>query len=698
MASTDLKVVIAGCGIGGLSAAIALELAGIDYTILEESPALDSDLKPGDSATNVPAKTTHIGGAVQVSPTAIHFLNQLGIYDEFREISKPVSGLSMNEHDMNYIGRIDLATHRERQVYGYHTEVMARSQLQALLLQRVPSKRIIAGKVLGMIQNNEKVIVRCSDGKTYEGDILIAADGAFSNIRHSLYWTLDEKKQLPKADAAPMSVDLHIISGCTKPLDPLKYPVLLDAMSEIQSVQLPDKPYTIWFMPLLDNRIAWDITKDVAKTPIRQGEASKVYQWRPEDVEETLKTVRDFDCPYGGQIGDLLDTTPVENMHMHMSEERFCETWSGGRTVLLGDACHKGFYHPVSEAMADAVTLVNLLSKLQSDSMDNLTAVFKEYRERRASTAKAVVEHSALLRQVFTGKGRAASLKRNVVFNYMPEKVRNLLEDKRHDNRPQLWFLPQAKDKGIVRPATNLPPAPPASPISPTSTTLPAGSTAEGGANGQRSEQSSEESIGATVLTTASTTVSSSRSSRSSWTPSTRSAFSMPSAGNVPLFTSASRPSLPLSLKSPRESTTSRTVEAEGLKSRIGEDGSYNCDNVDVSVSIVDHPTTITAAAATAAATAISLDAEVAAWSDVATLKETEAIDTKKQEKEDDKEDSKEDSKGNGKEAEKKDAIETFDDSSDDEGEFVNCNQSLDDIPEPEPEPEREYLRAVVVV
>ncbi|KAF9908333.1 hypothetical protein EC991_009885 [Linnemannia zychae] len=653
MASTDLTVVIAGCGIGGLSAAIALELAGIDYTILEESPALDSDLKPGDSATNVLTKTTHIGGAVQVAPTAIHFLSQLGIYDEMKEISKPVSGL-----------------------YGYHTEVMARSQLQALLLQRVPSKRIIAGKVLGMIQNDEKVVVRCSDGKTYEGDILIAADGAFSNIRHSLYWTLDDKKQLPKADAIPMSVDFHIISGCTKPLDPIKYPVLLDAMSEIQSVQLPDKPYTIWFMPLLDNRIAWDITKDVAKTSIRQGEASRVYQWRPEDIEETLKAVRDFDCPYGGQIGDLLDTTPVENMHMHMSEERFCETWSGGRTVLLGDACHKGFYHPVSEAMTDAVTLVNLLSKLQSDSMDNLTAVFKEYKERRAPSAKTVVEHSVLLRQVFTGKGRTASLKRNVVFNYMPDKVRHLLEDKRHDNRPQLWFLPQVKDKGIARPATNLQPAPPAPPTSPISTTSSVGSTAESGVNEKPSEHSFEESSGAPVLTTASTTVSSPRSSRSSWTPSIRSAFSMPSAGNVPLFTSTSRTSLPSSLKSPRESMASRTVEVEEPNTGRGEDSNNNND-VDVSVSIVDPPTTITAAAVTAAATAISLDAEVAAWADVATVKETQVIDTKEQEKEDDK---------------KEKEIEVFEDSSDDEGEFVNCSQSLDDIPEPE----RETLRVVV--
>ncbi|KAF8942566.1 hypothetical protein BGZ47_006344 [Haplosporangium gracile] len=666
MVATDLKIIIAGCGIGGLSAAIALELAGIDYTILEESPALDSDLKPGASATNIPTKTTHVGGAIQVAPTAIHFLSQLGIYDEMKEISKPVSGLSMNEHDMSYVGRIDLSTHRERQVYGYHTEVMARSQLQALLLQHVPSKRIVAGKVLGMIQNNEQVTVRCSNGKTYEGDILIAADGAFSNIRHSLYWTLDEKKQLPKADMVPMSVDLHIISGCTKPLDPAKYPVLLDAMSEIQSVQLPDKPYAIWFMPLLDNRIAWDITKEVNRTPIRQGEASKVYQWRPEDVEETLKTVWEFDCPYGGQIGDLLDTTPVENMHMHMSEERFCETWSGGRTVLLGDACHKGFYHPVSEAMVDAVTLVNLLSKLQSDSMDSLMAVFKEYKERRAATAKAVVEHSTLLRQVFTGKGRAASLKRNVMFNYMPEKVRHLLEDKRHDNRPQLWFLPQAKDKGIVRPATNLPPVPPASPVSPTSptsTTLPKSSTRSDGVTKQSSEHT-QESNGTTEVMSVSTTVSSSRSPRSSWTPSTRSAFSMPSAGNVPLFTSTSRSSLPPSIKRPGGSTANRAVEESHSVQKK--------DGVDMSVSIVDPSTTIAAAAATVAAAAISVDAEVAAWSTVATSKETESVDTKNQVEE-------------HSEEEKKKDMEIFDDSSDDEGEFVNCSQTLDnDIPEPE--------------
>ncbi|KAK3812270.1 MAG: hypothetical protein J3Q66DRAFT_349921 [Benniella sp.] len=548
MASTDLRIIIAGSGIAGLSAAIALELAGLNYIVLEQEPA------SRDSPSNESVDMTP-GGAIQVGPTALHFLRQLGVYEEIQKFSKPVSGFSMNEHDMNYLGRIDMSNHRER--YGHHTEVMARSHLHALLLQRVPPKRITPGKILGMIQDKEKVVVRCSDGSTHEGDILIAADGAFSNVRHTLYWNLDEKKQLPQADAEPMSADLRVISGCTKQLDPQKYPVLLDAMSEIQSVQLPDKPYTIWFVPLLDNRIAWDITQEVTKTAIRQGEASTVYHWRPRDIEEAMDAVKGFECPYGGKVGDLIETSATESMFFHMTEERLCETWYGGRTVLLGDACHKGFHQPASEAIVDAVTLVNFLTNMTPESMESLTATFKEYQSRRFPTAKAVVEQCTLLRQVFAGRGRAASLKRNFVFNYMPEKMRNMSDDKRNEDRPQLWFLPQVQDQGVVKGLPNLP------------TSLTDSTAAEGPV-----KLSLEAAMNAALSSTSSAASSprSPRSPRGSWSSFSRPAFSMPSAPSVSLFSTftsssssslASTPSSPnttssrkSSMKSPRGSVT----------------------------------------------------------------------------------------------------------------------------------------------
>ncbi|KAI1317648.1 hypothetical protein EDD11_008076 [Mortierella claussenii] len=517
MATTDLRIIIAGSGIAGLSTAIALELAGLDYTILEQSPVPAANHTLLD---NQPVSSpVHTGGAIQVGPTALHFLHQLGIYEEIQKVSKPVSGLSMNEHDMNYVGRIDLSTYRER--YGYHTEVMTRSQLHALLLQRIPPKRVVSGKILGMIQDQDMVTVRCSDGTIHEGDVLIAADGGFSNVRHTLYWTLEDKKILPKADAIPMSVDQHIISGTTKPLDPTKYPVLLDAMSEIQSVQLPETPYTVWFVPLFDNRIAWDITKEATKTAIRQGEASKVYHWRSEDIEQVLEAIKDFECPYGGRLGDLIETTPRESMYLHMTEERCCETWYGGRTVLVGD----------DDMIMRRLILILSTFNMQLATKVSSNLVFKEYRERRFTSAKAAVDQCTLLRQ-----GRAASLKRNVVFNYMPDKVRRLLDDKRHEDRPQLWFLPQVKDYGIISPLSSLSMA--AKTISNDTTNAACESSAKVSLDAAANMDTNEIKSSVISTTTVSST-SSPRNSRTSWSSFSRPAFSMPSAPNVPLFASS---------------------------------------------------------------------------------------------------------------------------------------------------------------
>jgi len=77
-----------------------------------------------------------------------------------------------------------------------------------------------------MIQNKEGVMIRCADGTTYHGDILVGADGAHSGVRKGLYQTLQQKNLLPPSDAAELSKGFLAMVGTTDPLDPEIYPFL----------------------------------------------------------------------------------------------------------------------------------------------------------------------------------------------------------------------------------------------------------------------------------------------------------------------------------------------------------------------------------------------------------------------------------------------------------------------------------------
>lgn len=53
-----------------------------------------------------------------------------------------------------------------------------------------------------------------------------------------------------------------------------------------------------------------------------------------------IEAVRNFKLPYG-TIGDLIDNTPKDKISRVYLEDKLFETWTHGRTVLIGDAAHK---------------------------------------------------------------------------------------------------------------------------------------------------------------------------------------------------------------------------------------------------------------------------------------------------------------------------------------------------------------------
>lgn len=123
---------------------------------------------------------------------------------------------------------------------------MARPDLYALLLSKVPAEKILRNKkIISVEQDVNGVTIQCADNSTYTGDILIGADGAYSTVRECMYKDMDEKGLLPKEDKEEMAMASICMLGMTKPLDPVKYPALKSAHSHFSTVLGKGKPHSV---------------------------------------------------------------------------------------------------------------------------------------------------------------------------------------------------------------------------------------------------------------------------------------------------------------------------------------------------------------------------------------------------------------------------------------------------------------------
>jgi salicylate hydroxylase len=77
-----LRVLIAGGGIGGLTAACCLTKAGYDVEVLEQAPEL-----------------SEIGAGIQLSANAMHVLNDLGLGPAMSELAVRPAAYVFRLHD-----------------------------------------------------------------------------------------------------------------------------------------------------------------------------------------------------------------------------------------------------------------------------------------------------------------------------------------------------------------------------------------------------------------------------------------------------------------------------------------------------------------------------------------------------------------------------------------------------------------------
>ncbi|KAG0332701.1 hypothetical protein BG000_009811 [Podila horticola] len=412
---SPFKILIVGAGVGGLMLGFCLEQAGIDYVIL--------DKMRGPPTT----KST-----IQMTGNTLRAIEQLGLLEEVMRIAKPVSSIVLRRPNMSTVGKIDTMYLKER--YGHHSCIVQRSELCQLLVSRMPQEKIQWDRrVLEVVSGDAGVQCRCSNGHVEQADILIGADGAHSSIRQNLYRTLREKNILPKSDAEPLKCTQNSIIGMTNPLDPERYPAAGARFSEVNIIVGKDdgSHYTMWLSPASGNRIVWSVTGELL-SPGDSDVNFRQSEFGPEAVDAVCGLIQDLKTPFGDTLGDLIGQSQRDNITKVMIEEKHYKTWFYGRTALIGEACHK--FVPFSgqgaeQAILDAVCLVNLLYKLDRNSLPDITKAFQDYYDQRHHVLKTAFNVSSYMSNLMDSHGLTGELKRTMTFN-MPAWVTNSSTDK----------------------------------------------------------------------------------------------------------------------------------------------------------------------------------------------------------------------------------------------------------------------------
>jgi salicylate hydroxylase len=174
--ASSRTILIAGGGIAGLTAALALAKKGLRAVVFEQSPKLEP-----------------IGAGIQLSPNAMHVLLELGLGDALRpHIVAPDNIRVRKASNGGEIVRVPLG-HYAEQRYGAPYWVIHRGDLQTVLLDAARANPDISVRLGARLQdyvvhaNGVTAQIRFDSTASEERCVgLIGADGLWSTVRKKL--------------------------------------------------------------------------------------------------------------------------------------------------------------------------------------------------------------------------------------------------------------------------------------------------------------------------------------------------------------------------------------------------------------------------------------------------------------------------------------------------------------------------------
>mmetsp|Transcript_59981 Transcript_59981/g.111253 ORF Transcript_59981/g.111253 Transcript_59981/m.111253 type:complete len:575 (-) Transcript_59981:53-1777(-) len=306
-----LRVVVAGAGVGGLLLAKALcKVPTIKLTVLEQTSSF-----------------ARFGGPIQLASNALSVIREV---DEelFDDLMKKFTFTGCRKNGLvdalrtEWYCPFDAMQDAADMFELPYTGVVDRPDLQELLLGSLP-KGVVnnATRVSGyeVLPDKAGVKVTTEDGKEWEGDVLIGADGIWSATRAQLW---NEERKGPG-------------SGCT-----YSGYIVFAGETVYQPEDYFDVGYKVYMGPK-----KYFVTSDVGQGRIQWyafcgvGENSLI----PADHDEKKAYVLSYFQGWSSQILDLIDATPasgIEDRALYDRPPSIFKSWADGPVAIMGDACH----------------------------------------------------------------------------------------------------------------------------------------------------------------------------------------------------------------------------------------------------------------------------------------------------------------------------------------------------------------------
>jgi salicylate hydroxylase len=364
--SVKPKVLIAGAGIGGLTAAAFLLKSGYPVRVFEQAPELGE-----------------IGAGIHMSANGIKMFCHLGLADAIEKVGvKPRAYVFRLFQSGEVIQTFPLGEEHHR-LHGAPYYLFHRADLHEVLVGAVrkldPDAIHLSSTVESFEQKGSTVTLRLTDGRREEGDILIGADGIKSVVREQVLgkteahytgnaaWRILVPTERLSRDATDVVMTVWVGPGAHA----VVYNARSDLVCFVGSVES-----SAW------REEGWTVKCDWAQM------RDDFSAWHPE-VREIIENADRDECYRWG----LFIRSKVDH-------------WSQGHVTLLGDAAHATLpflAQGAVMAVEDGVVLTRCLNAC--DSIEEALDLYQRNRIPRTSRIIAESTDNARLFHLATEEG-----------------------------------------------------------------------------------------------------------------------------------------------------------------------------------------------------------------------------------------------------------------------------------------------------